>query len=225
MNERSRPKRIVIGVSGASGAPYAVRVIELLSLAGVEVHVAISQLGRRLLAEECGISTITSESLACGGDSTRITLHSGRDMGALIASGSFQHDGMIIVPCSSNTLGALASGITTTLLQRAAAVTLKEGRPLLLAHRETPLGRIDIGNMDTLAGAGAVIVPLSPGFYMNPQSVGDLVDFMAARLLDRVGVHHELPMRWKESANHTSDVCVVPSSSKTVPGGGSRRST
>jgi 4-hydroxy-3-polyprenylbenzoate decarboxylase len=201
MSTKIEPKRIVIGVSGASGAPYAVRVIELLSRAGVEVHVAISQLGRRLLAEECGISTITNESLAQSGDPSKITVHSGRDMGALIASGSFQHDGMIIVPCSSNTLGALASGITTTLLQRAAAVTLKEGRPLLIAHRETPLSRIDIGNMDTLASAGAAIIPLSPGFYMKPQSVSDLVDFMAARLLDRVGVTHTLPVRWKESGD------------------------
>jgi 4-hydroxy-3-polyprenylbenzoate decarboxylase len=117
-------------------------------------------------------------------------------MGAVIASGSFQHDGMLVVPCSSNTMGAIASGITSTLLQRAAAVTLKEGRPLVLAHRETPLSRIDIGNMDCLSGAGAVIMPLCPGFYMKPTSIDDLIDFMVGRMLDRFNVPHNLDVRW-----------------------------
>lgn len=188
---------MVVGISGASGAPYAVRVIELLLQRGIEVHVAMSDLGRRLLAEEAGLAPITVESLSGGGDEGLLTIHSGRDMGAVIASGSFRHDGMIVVPCSSNTLGALAAGMTTSLVQRAAAVTLKEGRPLVLAHRETPLSRIDIGNMDRLAGAGARIVPLSPGFYMQPTSIEDLIDFMAGRLLDHLGVEHDLPVRWK----------------------------
>jgi len=190
-------RRVVVGISGASGAPYAVRVIELLLQRGIEVHVAMSDLGRRLLAEEAGLAPITVESLSGGGDEGLLTIHSGRDMGAVIASGSFRHDGMIVVPCSSNTLGALAAGMTTSLVQRAAAVTLKEGRPLVLAHRETPLSRIDIGNMDRLAGAGARIVPLSPGFYMQPTSIEDLIDFMAGRLLDHLGVEHDLPVRWK----------------------------
>ncbi len=189
-------KRIVVGISGASGAEYAVRVIELLSQRGVEVHVAVSDLGRRLLAEECGMTTLDVDSLARAGDSAMVHLYSGRDMGAIIASGSFSHDGMIIIPCSSNTLGALASGITMSLVQRAAAVTLKEGRPLILAHRESPLSQIDISNMDRMARAGATIAPLSPGFYMNPTSVDDLIDFMAGRMLDLLGVEHELPVRW-----------------------------
>lgn len=187
---------MVVGVSGASGAVYATRVIELLSQRDIEVHVAITDLGRRLLREECGIASMDSESLAGAGNSGAVHVHSGRDMGAVIASGSFTHDGMIIVPCSSNTLGALASGITMSLVQRAAAVTLKEGRPLILAHRETPLSRIDIGNMDRLAAAGATIAPLAPGFYMNPASVEELVDFMAGRMLDLLGVEHNLPVRW-----------------------------
>ena len=191
-------RRLVVGISGASGAPYALRVISLLAEQGTEVHVVISNLGRRLLGEECGLAKITPEALAGTADPSRVVLHSGRDMGAVIASGSFRHDGMLVVPCSSNTLGAVASGMTHTLLQRAAAVTLKEGRPLLLAHRETPLSRVDIKNMDTLAGAGAAIIPLSPGFYMNPQSIDDLVDFMAGRLLDRLGVPHQLPVRWED---------------------------
>lgn len=189
-------KRVVVGISGASGAPYGVRLIELLAIRGIEVHVAVSDLGRRLLGEEAGIAPVTAEALAGSGDPNLVTVHSGRDMGAVIASGSFRHDGMVIVPCSSNTLGALAAGMTTTLLQRAAAVTLKEGRKLILAHRETPLSRIDIGNMDRLSGAGAQIVPLSPGFYMQPKTIDDLIDFMVGRLLDHLGIDHDLPVRW-----------------------------
>jgi len=223
MSWTNQDRRIIIGISGASGAPYAVRTIELLAQRDVEVHVTISSLGCRLLSEECGMAPVTAEALAGRGDPTRIVLHSGRDMGAVIASGSFQHDGMIIVPCSSNTLGAIAAGMTSTLVQRAAAVTLKEGRPLLLAHRETPLSRIDIGNMDTLAGAGASIVPLSPGFYMQPRSIDDLVDFMAGRLLDRLGIEHDLPIRWKDSSE--GGQVGASSMSSTVPGGGSRSST
>lgn len=199
MSWTNQDRRIIIGISGASGAPYAIRTIELLAQLGVEVHIATSSLGRRLLLEECGIAEVTAESLVGSGDPSRVILHAGRDMGAVIASGSFRHDGMIIIPCSSNTLGALAAGMTNTLVQRAAAVTLKEGRPLLLAHRETPLSRIDIGNMDTIAGAGGTIVPLSPGFYMQPQSIDDLVDFMAGRLLDRLGIDHGLPVRWENT--------------------------
>jgi len=223
MSWTGQDRRVIIGISGASGAPYAVRTIELLAQREIEVHVTASSLGRRLLFEECGISDVTAAALAGCGDPSRIVLHSGRDMGAVIASGSFQHDGMVIVPCSSNTLGAIAAGMTNTLLQRAAAVTLKEGRPLLLAHRETPLSRIDISNMDRLAGAGAAIVPLSPGFYMQPQTIGDLVDFMAGRILDRLGVEHDLPVRWEDSMG-----CGQPgvsSTSSTVPAGGSRSST
>jgi 4-hydroxy-3-polyprenylbenzoate decarboxylase len=189
-------KRVVVGISGASGAPYGVRLIELLTIRGIEVHVAVSDLGRRLLGEEAGIAPVTAEALAGSGDPNLVTIHSGRDMGAVIASGSFRHDGMVIVPCSSNTLGALAAGMTTTLLQRAAAVTLKEGRKLILAHRETPLSRIDIGNMDRLSGAGAQIVPLSPGFYMQPRTIDDLIDFMVGRLLDHLEIDHDLPVRW-----------------------------
>jgi len=196
MSWMNNDRRIVVGISGASGAPYAIRVIELLSLQGIEVHVAVSDLGRRLLNEECAIPTLASEAIARDGDPAMVHLHSGRDMGAIIASGSFAHDGMIIVPCSSNTLGALASGITMSLVQRAAAVTLKEGRPLVLAHRETPLSQIDIQNMDRMARAGATIAPLAPGFYMNPTSVEDMIDFMAGRMLDLLGVEHDLPVRW-----------------------------
>ena len=190
--------RVVIGITGASGAPYALRSIELLAAMGVDVHVVASTMGRRLLVEECGVKRLEPEALVSDPELiSRIHVHRDSDMGECIASGSFLHDGMAIVPCSSNTLGCLAAGLTNALVHRAAAVCLKEGRTLVLGHRETPLSRIDIGNMDTLAGAGAVILPLTPGFYHQPTSVADIVDFMAARVLDQLGFHHELPLRWQ----------------------------
>jgi len=191
----SPPPRLVIGISGASGAPYAVRTIELAAAAGAEVHVAISPWGRRLLADELDIRRPDPDALSAGlGE--RVTIHPDNDLGAAIASGSFLHAGMIVVPCSANTLGALASGTATTLLQRAAAVTLKERRRLVLAYRESPASPIDLRNMTTLSDAGAIIAPASPGFYLRPATIDDLVDFVAARLLDLLDVRHGLDVRW-----------------------------
>ncbi|MDP7008053.1 MAG: UbiX family flavin prenyltransferase [Phycisphaerales bacterium] len=187
-------KKIVVGITGASGAPYTKRVIQLLTEFGVEVHVAVSSLGRRLLFEESNITALDSDQF--GVDEHLFIVHNDKDLGASIASGSFLHDGMIVVPCSSNTLGSIANGITNTLVQRAAAVTLKEGRPLVLAHRESPISLVDIENLATLSRAGAKIAPLSPGFYMEPRSISDLIDFMAGKLVDLVGIHHDLPVRW-----------------------------
>lgn len=192
-------KKIVVGITGASGAPYVIRVIRLLLEQDVEVHVAISDLGKRLLFEESDIRQISAEGLGVEKYSQNLVIHNNRDLGASIASGTFLHDGMLVLPCSSNTLGAIASGITNTLVQRAAAVTLKERRKLIIAHRESPLSPIDLKNLCTLNDAGAIIAPLSPGFYMNPQSISDIVDFMAGKLVDLVGATHELPVRWGEN--------------------------
>ncbi len=189
--------RIIVGITGASGAAYARRVIQLLADADVEIHLAVSKLGRRLLFDELGLKRVDPDALT-GGRGHLLTLHADGDLGAPIASGSFLHRGMIIVPCSSNTLGAIAAGITDNLVQRAAACTLKERRRLVLAHRESPLSHIDVLNMQRLSEAGAVIAPLSPGFYLLPKSVDDLVDFMAGKLLDLVDVPHELNTRWDE---------------------------
>lgn len=126
----------------------------------------------------------------------KLVVYKDRDLGAKIASGSFLHDGMIVLPCSSNTLGAIASGITNTLVQRAASVALKEKRRLILAHRESPLSIIDIRNMATVAEAGGIIAPLAPGFYMLPTTIDDLVDFMVSKLVDLVGIEHNLSLRW-----------------------------
>ena len=190
-----QPQRIVVGITGASGAAYARRVVELAALADWEVHVSITALGRRLLGDELGITRPDPDALS-GGRGHRVVLHNDNDQGASIASGSFLHRGMIIVPASSNTLAAVAAGITESLVTRAASVTLKQRRPLVIAHRESPLSLIDIRNMERLATAGAIISPCNTGFYLHPTRVEDLVDFVAGRLLDLVGVPHELDIRW-----------------------------
>jgi flavin prenyltransferase len=194
MNDRAM-KKVVVGITGASGAIYAKRVIELLTEADVQVHLAISSLGKRLLHDELGMKSFDCNALS-GGRADRVVLHSSTDMGACIASGSFLHDGMIVVPCSSNTMASIASGMTSNLVHRVASVTLKERRRLVIAHRETPVSHIDLLNMVRLSEAGAVIVPLAPGFYMMPKTIEELVDFMAGRLLDLVGVPHSLNTRW-----------------------------
>ncbi|MAC76226.1 MAG: hypothetical protein CMJ22_11725 [Phycisphaerae bacterium] len=195
MTSSSNPRRIVVGLTGASGAAYAVRVIELLAAAEVEVHVACSDLGKRLLAEELDIRRLDPDRLS-GGRGDRLIIHPGNDVGAACASGSFRHDGMVVVPCSSSTLAKIAYGISDNLVQRAAMVTLKERRPLIVAHRESPIGLSEIDAMRRLTEAGGVVAPLSPGLYLRPKSIEDLVDFMAGRLLDLLGVPHDLSIRW-----------------------------
>ncbi|HVP73309.1 MAG TPA: UbiX family flavin prenyltransferase [Phycisphaerales bacterium] len=189
---------VIVGITGASGALYAKRVIELLAAADVETHLAVSTLGRRLLFDELGIKRVDADALT-GGRGGRLIVHNDNDVGATIASGSFLTQGMVIVPCSSNTLGKIAGGITDNLVQRAAAVTLKERRRLVLAYRESPMSHIDILNMQRLSEAGAIIAPLAPGFYLLPKSLDDIVDFMAGKLLDLVGVPHDLKTRWVAS--------------------------
>ncbi|MBT4529696.1 MAG: UbiX family flavin prenyltransferase [Phycisphaerae bacterium] len=189
-------KRIVVGVTGASGSPYLLRFLRVLVEGGVDVHLAISSLGKRLLVEESGVKSFDADGFCISDYCDQLTIHNDNNLGATIASGTFLHDGMIVLPCSSNTLGAIASGITNTLVQRAAAVTLKERRTLVLAHRETPISLIDLRNLTIVSEAGGTIAPLSPGFYMMPESIEDLVDFMVGKLADLLGVEHALPVRW-----------------------------
>ncbi len=195
-------RRFVLGITGASGAPYALRVLEQLLTLGHEVHLVVSEYGRQLLAEESGIRRLTSDDLvpALAGTpaADRLIIHPHKDVGAVIASGSFLHDGMVVLPCSSATLGAIATGSGSNLLARAAAVCLKERRPLILCHRETPLSLIDIENYQRLTLAGAIVCPLNPGFYLMPRRVEDLVDFMAGKVLDLLKVPHALATRWEE---------------------------
>ena len=191
-------KRIVVGISGASGAVYAQRLLTLLAAEEIEIHLVVSPLGQRLLHDELGMEGVDLEALTGSKDPSKITLHNYRDVGAAIASGSFQHEGMVVIPCSSNTLSAIATGSAQNLLHRAAHVALKERRRLVLVHRETPLSLIDIRNMAAATEAGAVICPANPGFYLLPRSIDDLVDFVVGRVLDLVGVEHRLNVRWGE---------------------------
>ena len=186
---------IVTAITGASGALYAQRFIQGLVAAGVNVHLVVSPLGRRLLHDELGMEQVDVAALA-GSAGHTVTLHNYNDVGAKLASGSFLHDGMVIVPCSSNTLAEVAHGLGDNLISRAAAVTLKERRRLVVVHREMPLSPIDVNNYKLLNDAGAILCPANPGFYLNPTTVGEVVDFVAGKLLDLVGVRHTMDTRW-----------------------------
>jgi 4-hydroxy-3-polyprenylbenzoate decarboxylase len=186
---------IVTAITGASGALYAQRFIQGLVTGSVNVHLIVSPLGRRLLHDEMGMETVDLATLA-GSENHSITLYNYNDVGSKLASGSFLHDGMVIVPCSSNTLAEVAHGLGDNLISRAAAVTLKERRRLVLAHREMPLSPIDVNNYKILTDAGAIVAPCNPGFYLNPATVGEVVDFVAGKLLDLVGVPHVMETRW-----------------------------
>lgn len=188
-------KEIIVGVTGASGGPYALRLLDCLETAGVTIHLIASPMGRRLLHDESGIEDLDVESLL-GRPSERLLIYNYRDVGCRLASGSYVTDGMVICPCSSNTLGAVASGLGDNLIVRAAQVTLKETRRLILLHREMPLSAIDLENMLKLNRAGAVICEAAPGFYLLPQTVQDLVDFVVGRVLDLLQVPHDLHTRW-----------------------------
>src|SRR5947209_13825777 len=186
---------IVVAITGASGALYAQRTIAGLVSAGVNVHLVVSPLGRRLLYDELGMETVDLAALA-GTSDHGITLYNYNDVGSKLASGSFLHDGMIVVPCSSNTLAEVACGLGDNLISRAAAVTLKERRKLVIVHREMPLSPIDVNNYKTLSDAGVILCPANPGFYLNPTSVGEVVDFVAGKSLDLIGVPHRFDTRW-----------------------------
>ena len=186
---------LTVAITGASGAAYAQRLIQCLVAADVNVHLVISPFGRRLLHDELGMESVDLACLA-GTDRHNITLYNYNDVGAKIASGSFLHQGMIVVPCSSNTLAEIAHGLCDNLISRAAAVTLKERRRLVLVHREMPLSPIDVNNYKTLSDAGVILAPANPGFYLNPTSVDDLLDFVAGRLLDLFAIPHTLEIRW-----------------------------
>ena len=188
-------RRIVVAVTGASGAAYARRLVQCLVDADAEVHLVVTPYGQRLFKEELGINKVCPESIL-GRTTDRITNHPYQDTGSVLASGSFQTDAMIVCPCSSNTLGAIASGLGSNLVTRAAAVTLKERRRLILALREMPISSIDLGNALRLSEAGAIICPMSPGFYFLPKTVDDLIDFVVARLLDLMAIPHNLSERW-----------------------------
>ncbi len=251
----------MLAISGASGAAYALRLLEQLLLAdgaSAEVHLVASDYGRRLLLDETGVRQLTIHELVphlinpsarppfappipcrspechpadlqrhieppssspplclCASVlknpppppldadqlAARLFVHPHKDVGAVIASGSFLHDGMAVMPCSSASLGGIATGSGSNLLVRAAMVTLKERRPLIVCHRETPLSLIDIENMRTLTLAGAIVCPTNPGFYLLPTTVNEVVDFMVGKVLDLLRVPHTLNTRWERAAS------------------------
>jgi 4-hydroxy-3-polyprenylbenzoate decarboxylase len=188
-------KQIVLGITGASGAAYAVRVAQLMHAAGVHLHVVASPYGRQVMAEELGIRQLTPLALT-GQERANVTIYNHLDLGALISSGSFLTHGMVVCPCSSNTVAALAAGLADNLITRAAVVTLKEQRRLVIVPREMPLHTIELENLLRLSRSGVVVCPASPGFYNRPKTVDELVDFVAGRVLDLLGVPHPLKIRW-----------------------------
>ena len=177
-------KEIVVGVTGASGAIYARRLLEVLCK-DAKVHIIVSDVAEKIATYE-GVSF----------EGLNAEYHSKDKLFASVASGSYRYDGMVVIPCSSKTLAAIANGYADNLITRAADVCLKEGRTCILVTREMPLSRIHIKNMLAAREAGATIMPASPGFYNQPETIDDLVDMVVARVLDHLGVEHSLGQRW-----------------------------
>ena len=205
VNQSSRPP-FVVGITGASGAVYATRLLEVLIELGHHVHLTISRSGQTLLKQELSLDVnlerFDATSLQLSVPTTqlyRITYHHFADYLSPVASGSAVTSGMVICPCSGGTLSAVAHGSSTNLIQRAADVHLKERRKLILVPRETPLSLIYLDNLKRACEAGAVVLPASPGWYHGVQSVRDLVDFIVARILDHLDVPHQLSRRWGSS--------------------------
>lgn len=189
---------IVVAITGASGAPYAVRLLEALVAAERPVQLVLSSHGLRLLHTECDIGSIDALRARVGDAAWDrwITTFEDGDRGAAPASGSALSAGMVICPCSMGTLSAIAVGASRSLVERAADVTLKERRPLILVPRETPLSAIHLENMLRVTRAGAIVMPAAPGFYHRPRTIDDLVNFVVARVLDHFGVPQQLAPRW-----------------------------
>jgi flavin prenyltransferase len=192
------PPPLVVAITGASGAPYAVRLLQLLVAAGRPVSLIVSAHGYRLLRTESDIGSPEELRRAVGGTGwdSCVTVFDDRDRGAAPASGSAPSAGMVICPCSMGTLAAVAAGTSRSLIERAADVALKERRPLVLVPRETPLSAIHLQNMLRATRAGALVLPASPGFYHEPTTIGHLVDFVVARVLDHLGVAQTVVPRW-----------------------------
>ncbi len=187
---------LVVAITGASGAPYAVRLLEVLARNRVPVWLTISEHGWRLLTHESSIRDDKQLQAATGGDWSTVTVFPENNRGAKPASGSAKTAGMVICPCSMGTVSAIATGASRSLIERAADVTLKERRKLIVVPRETPFSLIHLRNLTTITEAGAVVIPAAPGFYHNPTQIGDLVDFVVQRVIDQVGLDISIAPRW-----------------------------
>jgi 4-hydroxy-3-polyprenylbenzoate decarboxylase len=206
MSTEARQRRcsITVAVTGASGALYAVRTMAALLERGCHLELVVSEYGRRLLRDELGdtasVDRMTDYLVAKYGGGVRAgttTLYSNKDLGARIASGSQGSQGMVVVPCSMKTLAGIAHGLSRNLVERAADVMLKERRTLVIVPRETPMSLPQLKNMVLCAEAGAMIMPAMPAFYQMPQTLDDLADFMAGKILSAFGFEHELYPSWK----------------------------
>ncbi|MBI2935491.1 MAG: UbiX family flavin prenyltransferase [Chloroflexi bacterium] len=196
----------VVGITGGSGFPYAQRLLQSLLVGGHEVKLVVSPAGERVVEIESGFNPSGDLRqrerqwvgfLEQGEDKGRLELLAHMDFAASIASGSFPTAGMVVVPCSMGTLARIAMGASSNLIERAADVTLKERRKLILVPRETPLSRIHLRNMLLVSEAGAEVLPAMPGFYHRPSTIGDLVNMLVGRILDRLGVESPLSPRWR----------------------------
>ena len=194
MAERDWRKRLIVGMTGASGAIYGVRLLQACRELGLEVHLCMSRAAELTLSYELELKSAEVKALAH-------KAYAPADVGAAIASGSFRTRGMVVAPCSIRTMAELATGTTSSALTRAADVVLKERRPLVLMLRETPLHAGHLENLLRLARLGAIIAPPVPAFYIKPQSVDDLVDHAIGRVLDLLDLDTDLPHRWREAEN------------------------
>lgn len=186
----NRPRRIVVGITGATGAVYGVRLLQRLgSIPGVETHLVVSDAASLTLHQEVGMQRRDVEALAH-------VVHKNREIGASIASGSFQTDGMVIAPCSMKTLAAVAHGLADNLVARAADVILKERRRLVLMVRETPLNLAHLRNMTAVTEMGGIVFPPLPSFYQRPASIDEMVDHTLDRVLDLLGIENAAAPRW-----------------------------
>ncbi|MDF2924385.1 MAG: UbiX family flavin prenyltransferase [Paenibacillaceae bacterium] len=197
----------IVGITGASGAVYGVKLCRALLKSARDIHLVITEAGWRVLQDELdwrGGDRAALLQAHLGAGNGRITYHNVKDIGASIASGSHRTAGMVVVPCSMGTLSAIAKGASDNLLERAADVMLKEGRPLLLVPRETPLHAVHLENMLTLARIGAKLVPAMPAFYHKPSTLDEATDFLVGKVLDLMDIEHDLYRRWGEHSHERS---------------------
>jgi 4-hydroxy-3-polyprenylbenzoate decarboxylase len=202
--DSARQRSIAVAITGASGAIYAMRTVAALLERGCHIELVVSDYGRRLLRDELGdtasLDKLTEYLVVKYGAGVRngtTTIYSNKDLGAKIASGSQGCEGMVVVPCSMKSLAGIANGLSRNLVERAADVMLKERRRLIIVPRETPMSLPQLKNMVLCAEAGAMIMPAMPAFYQMPQSLDDLADFMAGKILSALGFEHELYPAWK----------------------------
>ena len=197
MNDLKKSKckeKYLVCITGASGSIYGLRLIQILTSLEYEVHIIVSKWGEKVIEQE------TEKVFSLWVKELRISkenIYDPKNLGALPASGSFKLSGTIIVPCSINSIGIIASGASFNLIHRAAQVALKEGYPLLLVPRETPLSLLAIRNLCTLSESGAIILPASPAFYHKPKSIDDIIDFVVGKILDRLSISHNLNTKWE----------------------------